>query len=56
MNLAELFIRRPIMTGLVTASILLFGLMAYRVLPVSDLPNVDYPTLQVMAYLPGPNH
>src|SRR5262249_12620393 len=55
MNFAELFIRRPIMTGLVTASILLFGLMAYRVLPVSDLPNVDYPTLQVMANLPGAN-
>ena len=53
MNLAELFIRRPIMTGLVTASILLFGILAYRLLPVNDLPNVDYPTIQVGASLPG---
>jgi len=53
MNLAELFIRRPIMTTLVTSAILMFGVMAYRVLPVSDLPNVDYPTLQVAAALPG---
>ena len=53
MNLAELFIRRPIMTGLVTASILLFGILAYRLLPVNDLPNVDYPTIQVGAHLPG---
>jgi HAE1 family hydrophobic/amphiphilic exporter-1 len=55
MNLAELFIRRPIMTALVTSSILLFGVMAYRLLPVNDLPNVDYPTLQVSASLPGAN-
>src|SRR5579863_633952 len=53
MNLAELFIRRPIMTTLVTAAILLFGIMAYRYLPVNDLPNVDYPTIQVSASLPG---
>ncbi|PYV88694.1 MAG: acriflavine resistance protein B, partial [Acidobacteria bacterium] len=55
MNLAELFIRRPIMTGLVTSSILLFGVLAYRLLPVNDLPNVDYPTIQVSASLPGAN-
>ena len=55
MNLAELFIRRPIMTGLVTASILMFGILAYRLLPVNDLPNVDYPTLEVGASLPGAN-
>src|SRR5262245_310731 len=55
MNLAEIFIRRPIMTGLVTASILLFGILAYQLLPVNDLPNVDYPTLQVSATLPGAN-
>jgi hydrophobic/amphiphilic exporter-1 (mainly G- bacteria), HAE1 family len=55
MNLAELFIRRPIMTGLVTASILMFGILAYRLLPVNDLPNVDYPTIQVSAALPGAN-
>src|SRR6058998_1607373 len=53
MNLAEIFIRRPIMTTLVTSSILIFGLMAYRYLPVNDLPNVDYPTIQVGASLPG---
>ncbi len=53
MNLAELFIRRPIMTLLVTVAILLFGITAYRFLPVNDLPNVDYPTLQVFASLPG---
>ena len=41
------------MTTLVSASILLFGIMAYRTLPVSDLPNVDYPTIQVAAALPG---
>ena len=53
MNIAELFIRRPIMTTLVMLGILLFGVMAYRALPVSDLPNVDYPTIQVSAGLPG---
>jgi HAE1 family hydrophobic/amphiphilic exporter-1 len=53
MNLAELFIRRPIMTTLITSIILMFGIIAYRTLPVSDLPNVDYPTIQVSAALPG---
>jgi HAE1 family hydrophobic/amphiphilic exporter-1 len=53
MNLAELFIRRPIMTTLTMLAILIFGIIAYRELPVSDLPNVDYPTLQVSAALPG---
>ncbi|PYT28113.1 MAG: acriflavine resistance protein B, partial [Acidobacteria bacterium] len=53
MNIPELFIRRPIMTALVTSGILLFGYVAYRALPVNDLPNVDYPTLQVSAALPG---
>jgi HAE1 family hydrophobic/amphiphilic exporter-1 len=52
-NLAELFIRRPIMTTLVTSVILMFGIIAYRTLPVSDLPNVEYPTIQVAAALPG---
>jgi HAE1 family hydrophobic/amphiphilic exporter-1 len=55
MNIAELFIRRPIMTTLVMASILIFGLFAYRFIPVSDLPNVDFPTIQVTANLPGAN-
>jgi HAE1 family hydrophobic/amphiphilic exporter-1 len=49
----ELFIRRPVLTTLFMAAILLFGLMAYRLLPVSDLPNVDFPTIQISASLPG---
>ncbi|HSB52102.1 MAG TPA: efflux RND transporter permease subunit, partial [Dissulfurispiraceae bacterium] len=53
MNLSELFIRRPVMTSLVMLAILLFGVIAYRALPVNDLPNVDYPTIQVRANLPG---
>ena len=53
MNIAELFIRRPIMTTLVMLAILMFGITGYRSLPVSDLPNVDFPTIQVSASLPG---
>ena len=53
MNIAELFIKRPVMTTLVMLAILLFGVMAYRMLPVSDLPNVDFPTILVSASLPG---
>jgi len=53
MNIAELFIRRPVMTTLVMLAILLFGVMGYRALPVSDLPNVDFPTILVSAALPG---
>jgi HAE1 family hydrophobic/amphiphilic exporter-1 len=53
MNLSEVFIRRPIATSLLMAAIALFGVVAYRVLPVSDLPQVDYPTLNVNAGLPG---
>jgi HAE1 family hydrophobic/amphiphilic exporter-1 len=53
MNIAGLFIRRPVMTTLVMAGILVFGLAAYRQLPVSDLPAIDYPTIQVSASLPG---
>jgi HAE1 family hydrophobic/amphiphilic exporter-1 len=52
-SVSEIFIRRPITTTLVTAAILLFGIVAYRALPVSDLPNIDYPTIQVSAVLPG---
>ena len=51
--MTELFIRRPIMTTLVMIAILLFGIVAYRSLPVSDLPNVDFPTIAVSAALPG---
>ena len=53
MNLSELFVRRPIMTTLVMAAILIFGWMSYGLLPISDLPNVDYPTIQVSASRPG---
>src|SRR6266852_3086889 len=53
MNFSETFIRRPIATSLLMAAIALFGLVAYRQLPVSDLPNVDFPTLLVTASLPG---
>ncbi len=42
-SFSELFIKRPIMTTLVMAAILIFGIFAYRLLPVSDLPNVDFP-------------
>ncbi|MBZ5503471.1 MAG: efflux RND transporter permease subunit, partial [Acidobacteriia bacterium] len=55
MNIAEIFIRRPVMTTLVMAAILLAGLLGYRLLAVSDLPNVDYPTIEVSADLPGAN-
>ena len=55
MTIAEPFIRRPIMTTLVMAAILLFGTLGYRSLAVSDLPNVDFPTIQVSANLPGAN-
>ncbi len=53
MNLAAVFIRRPIMTTLVMLGILIFGSAAYQLLPVSDLPNVDFPTILVSANLPG---
>jgi len=53
LNFCELFVRRPVMTVLVMAGILIFGLAGYRMLPVSTLPNVDFPTIQVTAELPG---
>ncbi len=53
MNLSEIFIRRPVMTTLVMIGVLIFGIASYRLLPVSDLPNVDFPTIQVSANLPG---
>jgi HAE1 family hydrophobic/amphiphilic exporter-1 len=51
--MTALFIRRPVMTALVMIGILFFGTAAYRRLPVSDLPSVDFPTIQVRANLPG---
>jgi len=53
MNIAEIFIRRKVMTTLVMMGILIFGIMSYRLLPVNDLPNVDFPTILVSALLPG---
>jgi HAE1 family hydrophobic/amphiphilic exporter-1 len=53
MNFTALFINRPVMTTLVMSAILIFGIAAFRMLPVSDLPNVDFPTIQVSAALPG---
>ena len=55
MSVPEVFIKRPVATTLVMLGILLFGIVAYRSLPVSDLPNVDYPTINVRASLPGAN-
>ena len=52
-GLSDIFIHRPVMTTLVMFGILLFGITGYRLLPVSDLPNVDFPTIQVTASLPG---
>ncbi|HEX9452659.1 MAG TPA: efflux RND transporter permease subunit [Burkholderiales bacterium] len=53
MSIAEIFVRRPVMTGLVMIGILAFGIVSYRLLPVSDLPNVDFPTIAVTSSLPG---
>src|SRR5579859_3247976 len=53
MSIPALFIRRPVMTTLVMSAILLVGLIGFHQLPVSDLPSVDYPTIQVSANLAG---
>jgi len=53
MKMSETFIERPIATTLVMVAILIFGIFAYTVLPVSDLPNVDFPTISVSASVPG---
>jgi HAE1 family hydrophobic/amphiphilic exporter-1 len=53
MNLSALFVKRPAATTLIFLGIIVFGAMAYRLLPVSDLPVVDFPTIQVSAGLPG---
>jgi len=52
-NIAELFVRRPVMTVLVMSAIVIFGLVGFRLLPVSQLPSIDFPTIQVTAELPG---
>ena len=53
MNISETFIRRPIATSLLMLGIAVFGVIAYNALSVSDLPNVDFPTISVSASLPG---
>ncbi|HKD15258.1 MAG TPA: efflux RND transporter permease subunit [Candidatus Angelobacter sp.] len=53
MNLSEPFIRRPVMTAVLTVAVILFGVFAYLELPVNDLPAVDYPVIQVQADYPG---
>src|SRR5687768_18124576 len=53
MNLAAVFIKRPITTTLITIGIVVFGVMSYRLLPVADLPAIDFPTINVSASLPG---
>src|SRR5262245_54983890 len=53
MTLSELCIRRPVLTTLITASVIVFGVFAYRLLPVSALPRVDFPTIEITAVLPG---
>ena len=55
MNLSDLFIKRPVMTSLIMLAVMIFGLFAYKLLPVNDLPNIDYPTIQVRSDLPGAN-
>lgn len=53
MNLSRLFILRPVATSLLMVALLLSGLLAYRLLPLSALPEVDYPTIQVTTLYPG---
>ena len=53
MSISEPFIRRPVATALLTVGLLLAGIVGYRQLPVSALPQVDYPTIVVSTLLPG---
>jgi len=53
MNISQPFIERPVATSLLMAALLLAGIAAYRLLPVAPLPQVDFPTIQVSASLPG---
>ncbi len=53
MNVSELFIRRPIATSLLALAIMLAGMVAYTLLPVAPLPQIDLPTISVSASLPG---
>jgi len=53
MNLSEPFIRRPVMTAVLTLSVILFGVLSYSQLTVNDLPTVDYPVILVVVSYPG---
>ena len=53
MNPSRLFILRPVATSLLMVAVLLAGVVAYRVLPISALPEIDYPTIQVVTLYPG---
>jgi len=53
MNVSELFIKRPVMTSLVMLAVVVFGIFSYHLLPINDLPSIDYPTIQVSSSLPG---
>ena len=53
MSISAIFIRRPVATTLLTAGLVLSGVIAFRLLPVSPLPQVDFPTISVQAALPG---
>src|SRR4030095_11594644 len=53
MNLSRIFILRPVATSLLMISVLLVGIVTYYQLPVSALPEVDYPTIQVVTFYPG---
>ena len=53
MNLSRVFILRPVATSLAMVALLMSGLLAYRQLPLSALPEVDYPTIQVVTFYPG---
>jgi HAE1 family hydrophobic/amphiphilic exporter-1 len=55
MNLSKIFIERPVATTVLVSAIVIFGLIAFRALPVNELPNVDFPTIQVTAELRGAN-
>src|ERR1051325_4622521 len=53
MNLSEIFIRRPIATSLLMVGVIIMGMLGYSLLPISALPPVDFPTIQVTAQYPG---
>ena len=53
MNISEPFIKRPIATSLLMLAVILVGVLSYRFLPVSALPTVDFPTIQVTSQYPG---